>query len=127
MTLLGPIKESKEKVIKKTKKLARTHKPFELELGEIDYTSTYFQCVFARLKTNQYLIKLRMNAQAIFDIGSFFMLHISLFYGNLEPYIREKIKKEIDLPKMKFAAEKLIITPATEDPSKWKHLTEISL
>lgn len=127
MTLLGPIKEEKEEVIKKTKKLAKTRNSFELEVGEIDYSSTYFQCVFARVKTNQHLIKLRMNAQEIFEINSYFMPHISLFYGDVPPHLRAEIAKEVDLPKIKFTAKKLIITPALEDPDKWEHLAEIDL
>jgi hypothetical protein len=127
MTLLGPINQSKKEVIKKTKKLAKTHASFELEIGEIDYSTTYFQCVFARVKTNQHLIELRMKAQEIFNIDSFFMPHISLFYGNVESHIRARITRKIKLPKIKFVADKLIVTPATDDPSTWEHLAEIKL
>lgn len=127
LTLLGPIDEEKDEVIKKTKELATLHDPFELEIEKVDYSTTYFQCVFARIKTNQHLINFRMKAQEMFGIDKFFMPHISLFYGNVPTPTRAKIVRELDLPEIAFTAEKLIITPAVEDPDKWERLAEISL
>lgn len=127
MTLLGPIDEPEREVVKKTKKLAEKHEPFELEVGEIDYSTTYYQCVFARIKTNQHLIDFRMKAQEIFDKEDFFMPHISLFYGDVPSHIRAEMAREVKLPKIKFELDSLIVTPAVEDPDKWKHLAEIKL
>ena len=127
MTLLGPIPEGKEAVIRKAGILARKIAPFKLTLGDIDYSSTYFQCVFVRVKTSIPLLEARMEAQKAFNIGSFFMPHISLYYGNVSPKVRQKIAKSIKLPNLSFVVDRLIVTPATLDPSKWKHLAEIPL
>lgn len=127
MTLFGPIPEDKEEVIRKTKAIAKRIVPFKLTLGEVDYSSTYFQCVFVRVKTSLSLLEARMNLQKTFKIDTFFMPHISLYYGNIEPEVREKIAKAIKLSKLSFKVDKLIITPATEDTSKWRHLAEIPL
>lgn len=127
MTLLGPIPEGKEEVIKKAQIFARKIAPFKLTLGNVDYSSTYFQCVFVRVMTSRPLLEARMTAQKVFNIDSLFMPHISLYYGDVSPKVREKIVKSVKLPKLSFMVDKIIVTPATNDTSKWKHLAEISL
>ena len=127
MTLLGPIPEGKEEVIRKAQIFARKIAPFKLTLGNVDYSSTYFQCVFIRVKTSIPLLEARMAAQKAFNIGSLFMPHISLYYGDVSPKVREKIAKSIKLPNLSFIVDRIIVTPATLDPSKWKHLAEIPL
>jgi len=126
-TLLGPILEDEDEVVRKTQALARKIAPFKLTLGDVDYSSTYFQCVFVRVKTSVPLLEARMEAQKAFNINSFFMPHMSLYYGNTEPEVREKIAESVKLPNLSFIVDRLIVTPASSDPSKWKHLAEIPL
>lgn len=127
MTLLGPIPEGKEEITRKAQILARKIAPFKLTLGNIDYSSTYFQCVFIRVKTSPPLLEARMATQKAFNIGSFFMPHISLYYGDVSPKVREKISKSIKLPHLSFIVDRLIVTPATLAPSKWRHVAAIPL
>ena len=126
MTLLGPIFEDKGEVVRKAKLLARQTAPFQLFLGEIDFSTTYFQCVFVRIQTNIPLLNARAKAQQMFDDKTFFMPHISLYYGNDNIEQREKIVKSIaKLAQLSFVASKIAITPATEDPGEWEHIAEI--
>ena len=125
LTLLEPILEDKHEVIRKTQALARKITPFKLTLGNVDYSSTYSQCVFVRVKTSVPLLEARMVTQKIFNINSFFMPHMSLYYGNVSPETREKIAKSVKIPNLSFIVDRLIVTPATADSSKWRHLAEI--
>lgn len=125
MTLLGPIPLDKEEIIEKTKIIVDKIAPFGLALGKVDYSSTYFQCVFVRVKTSVPLLEARMAAQEIFNIKSFFMPHISLFYGNVTPKERSEIANNFKIPEISFVVDRLILTPATLEPSEWEHTAEI--
>ncbi len=129
MTLLGNIDSDEKTMIKKTKELTSETKTFSLQLGEISFSTTYFQSVFVRVKSTDELMEANLKAKKIFQMdNNVFMPHISLLYGNHQMKLREKIASEIELPKYKyFKAEKVIVVPSTQNPTEWKHLAEIPL
>ena len=129
MTLLGDIDSDEKTIIQKTKKLASETKPFPLQLGEISFSTTYFQSVFVRVKATAKLMEVNLKAKEIFKVDNdVFMPHMSLLYGNHQMKLREKITPEIELPKYKyFKAEKIIVVPDAQNPSEWRHLAEIPL
>lgn len=129
MTLLGDIEVSEEEIMAGTKKLALMLKPFNLALGEVSFSTTYFQSVFVRVKSSAKLMQANLLAKQIFNIeNTLFMPHISLLYGNHDMEAREKIAAEIKLPvDLSFQADKIIIIPTTENPKDWHHLAEVSL
>lgn len=129
MTLLGDIEVKEEEILAGTKKLAAGLKPFTLTLGEVSFSTTYFQSVLVRVKSNAKLMQANLLAKQIFNLpNNLFMPHVSLMYGVDEMETREKIASEIKLPAgLSFQADKIIITPTTKDPKDWKHLTEIDL
>lgn len=128
LTLLSPIPENKEVVIQKANEIAKSISPFKLATTTMDYSTTYFQCLFVRVQTTRTLIEAAMLARKRFSVSSFFVPHISLFYGNIDIRKREEIAREVNLPTLTFKADKLIITPAGEsvpDTKHWNHLSEI--
>lgn len=129
MTFLGRIDSNEKAIIEKTKELAQQIKPLFLTLGEISFSNTYFQSVFVRLKSTAELMDANLKAKEIFQIDDrVFMPHISLFYGNHSMELREKIVSEIELPpNLSFTADKIVVTPDTDNPADWKHLAKINL
>ena len=129
MTLLGDINSDEKTIIQKTKKLVSKTKTFPLQLGEISFSTTYFQSVFVRVKSTAKLMETNLKAKRIFQMdNNVFMPHISLLYGNHKMILREKIAKEIKLPKNKsFKAKNIIVVPSTQTPAEWEHLAEIPL
>lgn len=129
MTLLGDIEVSEEEILAGTKKLASMLKPFNLALGEVSFSTTYFQSVFVRVKSNAKLMQANLLAKQIFNLpNNLFMPHVSLMYGVDDMETREKIAAEIKLPAdLSFQADKIIIIPTTKDPKDWHHLAEIPL
>lgn len=129
MTLLGHILCNKEDVVEKTKILCKDVKPFEISLGEISFSTTYFQSVFARIKSSASLMELNLKAKEVFKLkNSLFMPHMSLLYGDHQMELREKIASEVKLPaNLSFKVEKLVVTSCVNDPKDWIHLAEINL
>lgn len=129
MTLLGDIEIDEKTMIEKAKILASKLKSFSLELGEISFSTTYFQSVFIRVKSTAKLMEANLKAKEIFGReNKVFMPHMSLLYGEQEMKLREKIIPTIKLPKNKiFIVDKIVVVPSTKDPKEWKHLAEIPL
>lgn len=129
MTLLGNIPCSMEDAVEKTKILCKDIKPFEITLGEISFSTTYFQSVFVRVKSSASLMVSNLKAKGVFKSeNGLFMPHMSLIYGDHQMNLREKIASEIKLPdNLTFKVEKLVVTPSTNDPKDWIHLAEINL
>lgn len=129
MTLLGPINSDKKTMLQKAKKFASETKIFSLEIGEISFSTTYFQSVFIKVKSSAELLEANLKAKKIFQMdNNVFMPHISLIYGNHEMKLREQIASEIELPKNKhFQAENIIVIPCAKNPNDWKHLAKFPL
>ena len=102
LTLLSPIPEKKEVVIEKAVEIAKSFSPYKLTTTSIDYGTTYFQCVFVRVKATKPLIETAMLTQKLFGINKLFIPHITLFYGNVDLETRKKNCEGNKLIKFKF-------------------------
>lgn len=135
ITLLDDIKCESEKIATlKAKKLALRIKKLNLEFGETSFSTTYFQNVFVRIKSTADLMAANLEAKKEFGSeNKFFMPHISLLYGDHSMAIREKITREIKLPKMKFISTKIAVISSDmrpsemKNPKNWNFLGEIKL
>ena len=129
MTLLGDTEIDEKNMIEKAKILASRLKTFPIELGEISFSTTYFQSVFVRVDCTAKLMEANLKAKEIYKRENYvFMPHMSLLYGDQEMTVREKIMTTIKLPKnTKFMVDKIVVVPSTKDPKEWEHLAEIPL
>ncbi len=126
MTLIGVINCNEKTIIKGVKKLVKTINPFTLTLGDVSFSTTYFQSVFVLVKSTAKLMEVNLSAKKIFKKDNdMFIPHISLLYGNYEMKVREQIAEQIKLPKLSFRAKEIAIVPITQNPSKWKALIKI--
>jgi 2'-5' RNA ligase len=127
-TLLGDQQLSLEDITKKCTQLAQQTKSFTAQTGSVEYSTTYYQCVFVRLKPSPQLMELYDSAKKILGLTnpSVFMPHISLFYGNIPYDKRQEIIDWLKLKPLTFTVNSITITPGGENPpSEWKHLAEI--
>jgi len=128
-TLLGDIPLSIDEMSQKCKQLADQIKPFVVETGTVEYSTTYYQCVFVRLKPTPDLMNLYDAAKRIFGKTepSVYMPHISLFYGNVPYTKRQEIIESFSFQPQHYSINSLIITPGGEHPpAEWEHLYELS-
>ncbi|MBI2334274.1 2'-5' RNA ligase family protein [Candidatus Daviesbacteria bacterium] len=129
MTLLGDIEVSEKEILEGTQKLASSIKPFALTLGEISFSTTFFQNVFVRVKSNAKLMDANLKAKQVFKMdNNLFMPHISLLYGDHDMSTREKIASNIELsPDLSFRAEKIsVVTSSSRNPRDWQHVVQFS-
>lgn len=122
MTLLGNIDKDLSEVKQKVKELANRIETLELSPGQVSFSTTYFQSVFVRVNSTAKLMQLNIEAKKLFGMeNNVFMPHISLLYGEHDMVTREKAASEVKLSEAPFTVDKFIITPATSNPSEWKH------
>ncbi|MCC6711313.1 MAG: 2'-5' RNA ligase family protein [Candidatus Pacebacteria bacterium] len=129
LTLVGNFEIELENLIKVTKEIAKNTQPFKIKLGEVSFSTTYFQAVFVRAKASAELMALNLQFKKALPLPEdVFMPHLSLWYdANLDMAKRFTVANSINLITKEFIADKIIIVPSVPDPKDWKHLTEIQL
>lgn len=129
ITLLSRIGKSEGYVRDRVKDLSKVIHPFEIELKEIEYNTTYFQCVLAQIKPTLELMEARVLAQDLLEADKtmFYNPHLSLLYGDFVLEEREKISRQITLPIHTLRIEKIWMTPSGVRPEQWVTLEEFVL
>ena len=128
ITIAGNIEEDLNFIEDISKKLISSKKEFKVSLGEVSFSTTYFQSVFVRVRSQASLMQLNMDLKEAFGLDNdVFMPHMSLFYGDHDMDTREKIAKEISSLYGSFMVKEVIIVPSTKNPREWEHLKTISL
>jgi len=128
MTIHGSVASTDKNVIEDVLKVASKIKPFEVEVGEVEFSTTYFQCIFARMKTSAIMLNthLALKKQLKDAENNVFMPHASLVYGDFDMKTREQIVSEIKLKGNKFLANKITIIRAnSRDPKDWSTVEHI--
>ncbi len=129
LTLHGVVSSTDEEVVEVVRKVVKSLTPFNLELGQAEFSNTYYQCVFARVKTSASLF----NANAAINNGfkvekQVFMPHMSLVYGDFTVEEREKIAHEITIDNKFFEANKVSIVRAdSPNPDLWAIVEQMNL
>lgn len=129
-TVLGDVHASIEEMEGNCKKIASQTKPFIVETGAVEYSTTYYQCAFVRLKSNPELMTLYDTTKAVFGMSAptVYMPHMSLFYGNVSYETRQEIIDSLSFTPQQFLINSLVVTPGGElPPSEWQHLMELPL
>lgn len=128
MTLLGDISMERNEFLTKVRKLAKMISPLSLSLGEVSFSTTFFQSVFVRVKSTAELMDANLQAKNMFGIeNNVFMPHISLMYGEHSMKVRADASEGIQFPKENFICDTLTITQSSLNPSEWEHIEEIHL
>ena len=127
MTLIGDVPGDEKTIIEKAEILVSKIKPFPLTLGEISFSTTYFQSVFVRVKSTAELMNANLKAKEIYHVdNNVFMPHISLIYGDHSMEEAEKIASALTITNnLSFKAEKIVVIPSTQNPDDWQHLVEL--
>lgn len=130
MTIHGVVESTDKKVVETIHKAVNNIKKFEVEIGAVEFSTTYFQCIFARIKTNAKLFNTHLTIKNAFNINdnNVFMPHASLVYGDFDMETREKIIQEIEIKNNSFMASKITIVRAdTSNPKDWAIVDQVPL
>ena len=133
ITTNAMLKGEEKSVMKVAETVINNLKPISVELSEVSVSTTWAQCVFARVKPNLELLLANqyIKSAAGHPDPTMYTPHMSLVYGNLDLIDikqRLEIAQKIKLPITKFTARKICIVPSEiRNPKTWKHLAEWEL
>ncbi|MBI2611382.1 2'-5' RNA ligase family protein [Candidatus Gottesmanbacteria bacterium] len=126
MTILGNIEKNLDEIKEKTSLVASKLNKLKLTLGQVSFSTTYFQSVFVRVDSTAELLQINLELKRQFRMeNTVFMPHISLLYGDHDMQTREKVANEIKMTQSSFTVDKFIVTPVTQEPDRWKYTMEI--
>ena len=97
LTLLGNVEATLPEIKEKCQTIAQNFPALQLTTGTVDYSTTYFQCVFIRIEPTPELMALYEATHKTFGQQpvALYMPHMSLFYGNSSYEKREEIKRSL--------------------------------
>lgn len=132
MTLYGRFTGEKEWAIDKTKQLSEQLKQLPGTTSSIEMSTTFYQCVFARIKTTKEIINAHLMTRKIFNIDEYhvFMPHISLVYGDFDIETRQDIIDQIKFPEIELVLESiqlLDISLLESNPGNFETVAEFKL
>lgn len=130
VTLLESMKESEEKMILETSKLADFIKPYRINLGLVDYLNIFFRCLFIRALKTREVMNANLKTREIFNRKDDpeYMPHLSLLYGNLDTETKKKIISEIGNKfEIGFDVNSIHLFLTEDEPENWTRVKEFDL
>lgn len=128
LTIVGDVDRGRNHVIEVAHKLAEDLDELSLKLGEVSFSTTFFQSVFIRALASAQLMDLNLNAKQLLKIeNNVYMPHISLLYGSHSMKTREEAVKKVALTNSSYNVEQFVIVPSTSDPSEWEVLYQVAV
>lgn len=128
LTLMHALEGTENHIVSRVEKFASSIKPFTVEVGKVEFSTTFFQCVFARVNATAELLNTHLALKTA--LGSqekhVFMPHISIIYGDLPMETREQISKEITLPTLSFIVDHVTVVNGDNPyPKTWEVIKRI--
>lgn len=130
ITILGTVPAEQADLSQKLQDITAAFSKLQLTVSEISISTTYFQCVFARIKPIPELLDLQIAIKKAVqpENTAFYMPHISLIYGDLSMSERYQAAEKIRLPQMTFMANRVEMTSdTTDEPEAWKAIESFPL
>jgi hypothetical protein len=130
ITIAVSLKGEDKSILQMVEKAVKNIRPIPVEFSEVSVSTTYFQCVFARVKPSLEIFQAYQLVKSSLRHAdpSMYVPHMSLVYGNLDLSQRFEIAKSIKLPATKFLADRIgVVNADSLDPKTWKRVAEFEL
>ena len=128
ITLLPVLEGDIGEIKLKIKELVKDVKPFDVKLGELDYTDTFWKSLFVKVISNEQLNSLFEKFYESFkpmvvEGSKEYMPHLSIIYGNLPEKTKLDIINNLSSQNLKqeFALNEIfLISMKSMDPKDWQ-------
>jgi 2'-5' RNA ligase len=130
ITLVAGITLPEEEIQAKSVALAKTIRPFQIEMGKIGYTDEYFRCIFVHVVPTNRIINTHQAALQAFSLRDDkpYMPHISLAYGKLDPETKKRISAAIEpMQGQTFKVCGFTLWRVAGTPTEWKKIKKFDL
>jgi len=121
VTLISSFIGSEKELLRKTGIISKKIKPFEISLGDIEYSGDFFRSLYLKVKLNTKLKTARDIACKELNWNeNNFMPHLSLFYGDHNRKEKEQMISTIKIIPDLFLVDQLFLAHNDEINFKWK-------
>lgn len=128
LTLIGDVGRDQGHMIEAAHLLAEDLEEFRLRLGEVSFSTTFFQSVFVRALATAQIMEKNLQAKKILRLeNNVYMPHVSLLYGDHSMRTREEAMHKVVLTSNNFNVERFVLVPSTPDPSEWEILYQVDV
>ena len=128
VTLVGGVPGDLPTMQVQAARLAKTLKPFNVVLGEVQWRSAFFQSFFMTVKATPKLLEARRLAETVFGAEPLpFSPHLSLFYGEKSIVEKQRMRAQITVAPFTFEASKIYLAHNDEKALQWKILSSYDL
>ena len=123
LTLSGPFQILDEKILGELEDLAMTNSVLEMRTNGYGTEDNIFQSFYVQIQVSPELLYLKDRLDDLLNMPpKEYNPHISLFYGNKEPSIKDQIISKLDSPPGMITLNKLSIVEIVDDIASWKVL-----
>lgn len=121
VTLFSGITLPEPEAISHAATLARRLAPFEVRLGEVDFTDEYFRCLFLCVLSADALLEAHKTACEVFGLRDQqpYTPHLSLMYGSLPLEVKKRIAAGPSAH-LSFQASRLHLYSVNGRPDVWR-------
>lgn len=135
ITIICEIHKSEAEMMEKCDQLAKQIKPFKVKLKGLDFSGSYYRCVFLLAEKSEGIVGINQKVRDVFglDPDPDYMPHISLMYGDYgddekEHFIDEIKKMGTDLD-IEFIVDGFWLDHAADDIpiEQWEKVQEYKL
>lgn len=125
VTLLGGIVADEADIVERARRLAAQTAPFTMHLDDVGTGETYFQSLFAIVRSTPALLAVREAAEQTFpeSPGGVYLPHLSLLYGHPTPETKQTIIQALRgaLP-TSCEARALVLYHTGAGMADWRHV-----
>ena len=123
LTLSGPFQILDENILGGLENLAMTNSIIEMRTDGYGTEDNVFQSFYVQIQVSPELLYLKERLDDLLNMPpKEYNPHISLFYGNKEPSIKDQIISKLDSPPGMITLNKLSIVEIVDDIASWKVL-----
>ena len=121
VTLLSGITLPEREALSRAAALARGLAPFEVRLGEVDFTDEYFRCLFLRVQSTEPLVHVHRRACEVFGLRDRrpYLPHLSLLYGSLPLEVKKRITSRTS-GNLTFRVSRIHLYSVNGPPAAWR-------
>ncbi len=121
ITLIGQLTAPEAELIERTAVLAKRLKPYDVQLGDVDYLDVFHRALFVHVQETEPVMSANRIAREVFGRSDDkYMPHLSLLYGNFDPPAKESIIARIGRRMThSFLVDRIYLHSTRGDTSTW--------
>lgn len=119
ITLLGGINGERTEVIRAFQAWDAPSKAININLGDLTFSNSFYQCIFYPIKASLALFKLRQSAEQYFKRHQAYFPHVSVLYSDINLEERMQMVQNTSPIKKNISCYKICLIDTSDSIKDW--------